>query len=191
MKLRTGNCSNSSPASARCLRASVIGIASYVPHVAVLDFAGSMREAVQIDSSFAVFFPRPFDLIRRSSRTQKKFFGEWSSEEAPNCVRRGLESGAEFEVCAAFDETLHAEKIPAGSAAAAAAVEPSAPNSRRCLAQGRKQASSRNARLWPIIMLISYPNRRPDRTAGSTGCKHCRHFSRPSSVLCPKSDPGQ
>ena len=54
----------------------MIGIAGGVAGVAVLDFAGSVREAVPDGLAFAVFVPRAFDLIGGSGCAPEKTLGE-------------------------------------------------------------------------------------------------------------------
>ena len=63
---------------------------------------------------------------------QKKFFGKGISEEAATCRAGALVKAADDDTGpAALDETLHAEKRPAGSAAMAAALEVDCRNCRR------------------------------------------------------------
>jgi len=62
---------------------------------------------------------------------QKKLLGNLISEEELNWMCGELGSGAEFVVRVAFEDTLHAENRPAGSAAAMLAVRADRANSRR------------------------------------------------------------
>ena len=57
---------------------AMIGIASYIARVAILDFARGMREAVPDRFALAVCLPRAFDLIGGSSRAPEKIPGEWN-----------------------------------------------------------------------------------------------------------------
>jgi hypothetical protein len=41
----------------------MVGIAGYIGGVAVLDFAGSSREAIPDGFAFAIVFPSAFDLV--------------------------------------------------------------------------------------------------------------------------------
>lgn len=62
---------------------------------------------------------------------QKKFLGNLISDEVSNGMLWELESGAEFAVRVAFDETLQPENKLDGSAASALAARAERANSRR------------------------------------------------------------
>ena len=55
---------------------AMIGIAGYVAGVAILDLAGSMREAVPDRFALAVFLPRAFDLISGGGRAPEEILWE-------------------------------------------------------------------------------------------------------------------
>src|ERR1700728_12487 len=56
----------------------MIGIAGYVAGVAILDFSGSMGEAVPDRFAFGIFFPRPFDLVSCRGCAPEKILWEWN-----------------------------------------------------------------------------------------------------------------
>ncbi len=60
---------------------AMIGVAGYVAGVAILDFAGSMGEAVPDGFAFAVFFPRAFDLVGGGGCAPEETWGTRSRKE--------------------------------------------------------------------------------------------------------------
>jgi hypothetical protein len=61
----------------------MIGIARRVARVSVLDFAGSVGEAVPDGFAFAIFLPRAFDLVGGSGRAPEKIL-----RKRLQCLRR-------------------------------------------------------------------------------------------------------
>ena len=95
----------------------MIGIAGHVAGVAILDFAGSVREAVPDRFALAVFVPRAFDLIGGGGRAPEEILGERDLGRSIKLRGAGIGEAAEFAVRAAFDDTVQPENKPAGSAA--------------------------------------------------------------------------
>lgn len=109
----------------------MIGIAGYVAGLSILDFSRSMREAVPDRFAFAAFLPRAFDLISSSGGSPEEVLGKGNLGGCIKLPGREVASTPEAAVRAAFDETLHAENKPAGSAARALANAADCKNSRR------------------------------------------------------------
>src|SRR5260370_6203053 len=89
-----------------------------------LIFPGVCAKRSQIDSPLPSSFHAPSIWYEAVAVPQKKVLGKAISEEGANCRVGALVKAVGDDIGpAAFDETLHAEKSPAGRAAMAAALE--------------------------------------------------------------------